>query len=356
LTEDPEILRSMLDALSAEIMPVEGANLPPALEMARMELEASATPGTILLVTDGIEPAELSALEQQDDTPVITLFAAPESEALGALEAAEASDVVRLTSDNIDLGHIQQLANSAYQASSLGNEKLEWEDRGWVFAWFGALLIAMWFRQGWTVRWSMGAGVFSLSLFQPSPAQADAVDWFLTQDQQGMLAYGKQDYEAAADAFQDPMWRAQSLMQMAKFEEAADILSHIDTPEAAFAEGFCWQKAQYFQQSIRAYERAVALRPDYPDAEHNLMLARAVARLLDPGRKQDTEGDQNINIEGGESRPEDFGDAILTPTNQKSATAQTQFTTAEEWMRAVDTDMGEFLKVRFKMEARDAKQ
>lgn len=354
LTEDPEILRSMLDALSAEIMPIEGNKLRPALEMAQMELVASATPGTILLVTDGVEAADLSALEGgKEKPPLVLLFAAPEGEALDTLEQSPASGIVRLTADDADLDRIQRHANSAYQSASLGNDKLEWEDRGWIFAWLGALLMALWFRKGWTVHWALLVCGILPGLLTPSPAHADVTDWFLTKDQQATLAYDVQDFTAAADTFQDPMWRAQSLIRMGKFEEAADIFSRIDTPEAAFGEGYCWQKAQRFRQSVRAYERALALRPDYPDAEHNLVLARAIAKLVDPGRKQETEGDQRG---GGNGNPEDFGDTKLTSTNQMSASAQAEFSTTEEWMRAVDTEMSEFLKARFEMEARELAQ
>ncbi len=351
LTEDPEILRSMLGALSAEIMPVEGDKVGAALEMAQMELVASATPGTILLVTDGVESADLLAMEDgADKAPVVVLFAAPQDEPLGAL-SQRVSGVVRLTADDTDLDRIQRFANSAYQSALLGNEKLEWEDRGWVFAWLGALLIALWFRQGWTVRWAAIGIALCLTAVRPDSVQAGAADWFLTPDQQGMLDYDAQDFESAAERFQDPMWRAQSLMRMGKFEEAADIFARIDTAEAACAEGYCWQQAQRFRQSVRAYERALTLRPDYPEAEDNLLLARTIAELLDPARKGDTKGDQSG---GGKGSPEDFGDVELTSTNQMSATAQAEFTTTDEWMRAVNTDMDEFLELRFGLEAREA--
>ena len=105
---------------------------------------------------------------------------------------------------------------------------------------------------------------------------------------------------------------------------------------------------------MRAFERALALRPDYPEAEHNLVLARAVIRLFEPAQERDTEGDQSG---GGKGSPEDFGETDLTSTNQlSSGSAQVEFTTADEWMRAVDTDMEEFLQSRFEMEAREATQ
>lgn len=369
LSEDPQILQSMIEALSPEIMPLEGSNLRPALEMAQMELSGSATPGSILVVSDGIESTDIAALTAEDEqSSLIVLLATPNVKAHDELKQSKARAIVPLSADDSDIQEIVRHVNSSFEAASLANNELEWEDKGWLFAWPAALLIALWFRRGWTVDWSLlgkrkqtskssvSAIVIlcglSFGLFSPTPAHANALDLFLTQDQQGMLSYQQQNYQQASDVFQDPLWRAQSLMKQAKFEEAADIFSRIDLPEAAFAEGYCWQQAQRFKQSIRAYERALILRPEYADAEHNLLLTRAIVKLLKPVQQEDREGDQSG---GGKGNPDDFGDVQLSSTKQMSSNSQAAFTTAEEWMRAVDTDMSEFLKVRFAMEAQEKK-
>ncbi len=354
LSEDPEILRTMLNALSPDIMPVKGNRLGLALEMAQLELKGATTPGTILLVTDGITESELLALEaHSDQTPVIVLFVAPKDEPIGLLEQASGISVIRLSADDNDINQIQQLANSAYQAALLGNEQFEWEDKGWLFAWLGALFVAFWFRQGWTVQWSLVLVTISLTSLYSPVTQAETIDYFLTQDQQAMLAYNEQNYQVAADKYQDPMWRAHALIRMGEFEAAAYIYSRIDTPEAAFAEGFCWQQAQRFKQSVRSFERAISLRADYPEAQHNLKLARAIAKLIESERERDGEGDQTGK---GKGNPEDGGASTLSSTNEMSSFSSPQFTTTEEWMRAVDTDMADFLKARFSMEAQEVKQ
>lgn len=352
LTGDAEILRNMLDAVTVDIMPVDGANVAGALELAQAELTASAAPGSILLVTDGVGGADLQALDtDKDAAPVTVFFAAPDRTQMGPLQ--QVSHVVQLTADDSDLDQIQSLAKSAYQANIIGDERLEWEDRGWVFAWMGALLIALWFRQGWTVRWTIVACALSFSLAQPRIAQAEVMDWFFTPDQQGMLSYDAQNYETAAAQFDDPMWQAQSLMRMGQFEEAAGIFARLDTAEAAFAEGYCWQKAERFHQSMRAFERAVVLRPDFPEAEQNLLLARRMVTLMTPSQERDTKGDQSGE---GQGNPEDVGDAELTSTKDISGNTHGDFTTAEEWMRAVNTDMKELLQIRFKSEAQESNQ
>lgn len=356
LTEDPQILRTMFDALSPDIMPEEGNALQAAMELAELELTGSSTPGTILLVTDGIEGADLSILNNRKDlSPAIVLFAAPAGEPLGLLDQFKGAGLVRIGADDTDIEQVQRLANAAYQSAQLGNEKLEWEDQGWVFAWFAALLIALWFRQGWTVQWSLMLCVLSLGMLPSTPAQAEAVDYFLTKNQQAALAYDNQDYEIASQTYEDPMWRAQSLMQMGDFEAAADIYMRIDTPEAAFAEGYCWQKAQYFRRSVRAYERALVLQPDYPEAEYNLMLARAIAKMVKSDREREGKNDQSGGGKGNPDDPDIYAE-ISKEIEKYSSSSLPTFTTTEEWMRAVDTDMSDFLKARFKMEAREAKQ
>ncbi|WP_295890576.1 VWA domain-containing protein [uncultured Vibrio sp.] len=354
MTEDPLILRTMFDALSPDIMPKEGNALQSALDLAEMELSGSNTPGTILVVTDGIEGSDLTALNDRDDkSPVIVLFAAPASEPLGLLDQFNGPKVVRIGADDTDITEVQQLANSAYESAMLGNEELEWEDQGWVFAWIAALLIAFWFRKGWTVQWSLVLCSLTLGTLHSNPVQAETVDYFLTKDQQAAIAYDNQDYETASQTYENPMWRAQALMQMGDFEAAADIYMRIDIPEAAFAEGYCWQQAQYFRQSIRAYERALVLKPDYPEAKYNLMLARAIAQMVTSDRKRDGDSEQSG---GGKGNAEDGYDEIRKDIEKYSSTSSPTFATTEEWMRAVDTDMSEFLKARFKMEAQEEKQ
>ena len=76
LTEDPGILRPLLESLTPQVMPVEGDNPAAALTMAETILEQADNPGAVLFVLDDMNPAATDALAQAN-VPVLILLAAP---------------------------------------------------------------------------------------------------------------------------------------------------------------------------------------------------------------------------------------------------------------------------------------
>ncbi|MDO6484011.1 vWA domain-containing protein [Shimia thalassica] len=355
LTEDPNILRAMLDGLSPKVMPSDGNNVTAALELARAELSKTETPGTILLVLDSIDRADLAALQPTEGgDPVVVLFAAPETEPLGALVEMASSSVIRLTADDSDLNKIERAAESAYRAALLGDDRLDWEDRGWVFAWPAALILLLWFRQGWTMRWALALLLLG-NLFAPNTARADVVDWFLTADQQGMVAYNNKEYADAAELFLDPMWRALALFKSGQYPEAADVYSRMDTAEAAFGEGMAHTRNREYRPAIAAYTKALELQPDFPEAQHNLEVTTYVLEYVESAREaSDTGEDSGIGAD----------DVVYDNEADRGADTQTDFLqeekpvfkSTEQWMRSVDTEMGDFLRSRFLLEASGGNQ
>ncbi len=352
LTEDPNILRSMLESLTPEVMPVEGENATAALKLAQAELAKSETPGAILFVLDDLSGADVAAFGDSgaDDASVIFLVAAPEGSPRGALDQLDA-EIIQLSADDTDLQAIDRAAASAYRAALLGDERLDWDDRGWVLGWLAMPLLLLWFRRGWTMRWALAlmlAGTFGA----PGSARADVVDWFFTPDQQGMMAFRDKEYGAAAELFQDPMWRGQALFKSGQYPEAADLFSRIDTAEAAFAEGMARTRNREYRPAIAAYEKALELQPDFPDAEWNLAVTKAILDYVEDAREAGDTGE-----EGGIGAD----DVVFDNEANKGAETETDFSeeeqaageglqTTEQWMRSVDTDMGDFLRTRFLQE------
>lgn len=354
LTEDPNILRAMLEALTPAVMPSKGENATAALEIARAELAKSETPGAILFVLDELNPTDvatfMSTAEGQGDVLVIFLVAAPEGTPRGALDDLSGATVVQLTADDTDLRAIERAVASAYRAALLGDERLEWDDKGWLLGWLALPLFLFWFRRGWTMRWAVVLCLLSWA-FSPGTARADVRDWFITPDQQGMMAYRDKDYAGAAALFQDPTWRGYTLFKSGQYPDAADLFSRLDTAEAAFAEALARTRNREYRPAIAAYERALELQPDYPDAEWNLAVTRAILDFVEMAREQSDTGEEaGIGAD----------DVVFDNEAKGGADTQTDFSeqeddlptiqTTEQWMRSVDTDMGDFLRIRFLQE------
>jgi len=355
-TEDTAIIRPYLEGLEPDVMPVAGANATAALELAQQMMATEATPGGILMVLDGLDTADLAAFgAAQDQSLAVHMVAGPDVRDPG-VDQLGSIPVVRVTADNGDIRQLDHLLNADYRRAMLEDGDQPWEDRGWWLAVPALLIGVLWFRRGWTMRW--GAIVLALSLggLAPAPARAEGiVDWFLTPDQQGQRAFRQKDYARAAESFEDPMWQGYALYKAGKYAEAAEVLNRLDTAEATFTKGMAHIRNREYRDGVRAFERVLELDPEYPGAEHNLKVAREIVDYVETAREQsDTGEDSGIGAD----------DVVFDNEANRGADTQTErqpreqggLLTAEQWMNTVDTRTGDFLAMRFRLEAAEAGQ
>ena len=346
----PNILRSYLEGLSPEIMPKEGANAFPASELAVTELARSDTPGAILFVLDDLAPQDVAQFQNSagNRPPVIFFVVAPDSVQIPQLEGIANTSVVRLAADDTDLDRIERRVLSAYREALLEDENQTWDDKGWLIAWPAALLLLVWFRRGWTMRWVV-IGALMIGATGPNRAQAEGWrDWFWTPDQQGRLAYDDKDYTRAATLFRDPQWQAYTLFRDGQYEAAADAYAAMNTAEAAFGEGMARLRNRQYRPGVHAFERALELQPDFASAQKNLEIARAIVKLVEETQSQSDTGEE-AGI-GADDVVFDNESGLGAETQIEAGDDTASLQTAEQWMRSVDTQMGDFLKSRFLIE------
>ena len=101
-----------------------------------------------------------------------------------------------------------------------------------------------------------------------------------TPDQRGAWSMREARYEQAAQDFRDPVWRAVATFRAGDFKEAARILSGLDTADAAYNHGNALVMLGQYEDAVKRYDRALALRPGWSDAEANRALARLRAERL----------------------------------------------------------------------------
>lgn len=347
LTEDPNILRPLLEGLSPAVMPRPGDDAGAALAAATEILGPAGATGAVLFVLDDLNPADVAALNAPRDpaVPVLFLLAAPEGVAVPQLDRVEGAETVRLSADDRDIARIERRLRAVQAAALAGDARLQWDDRGWWLAWPVALLTALWFRRGWTMRWALAVLVFALAQ-TPGTARAQGwADWFLTPDQQGRLAYERGEPARAADLFEDPDWTGYALYRSGRYEEAAAHYARLDSAEAAFAQGMAQIRNRQYRPAVRSFETALERRPDYPEAARNLEVARAIVAYVETAREQSDTGEER-----------GIGADDIVYDNESGRGAETRIEapeedaaplTAEQWMQSIDTDMGDFLKSRF---------
>lgn len=355
LTEDPNILRPLLEGLVPAAMPVEGDDAGAALGTAAGILSDAETAGAVLFVLDDLNPADVAAFNAETDParpPVLFLVVLPEGRDLAQLANIRGATVVHITPDDRDVARIERRVRAAYAEALAGDDRLQWEDRGWWLAWPALLLALIWFRRGWTMRWAVALVVLS-GMGAPGSARADGwADWFLTPDQQGMIAFRRKDFARAGELFEDPYWRGYAKYKAGQYEEAARILARLDSAEAAFAEGNALNRNRAYREAARAYEKALVRRPDYPEARHNLQVTRAIIAYVEAAREASDTGEEagigadDVVFDNESGRGQD---TVVEAPGEDAAPM-----TADQWLSSIDTDMTVFLRARFLLENAEA--
>ena len=317
LTDDVETIAAMLPALSPSIMPTDGDNAAPALEMAAELLQQAAFPrGDILLLSKGVgdRASTLHAAEKVHESGyrlsvlgVGTDTGAPIPKASGGfgklsrLDAATLREVAaqgggryhRISADTSDIDSLLGAGNAlADQLDRTPSHSLQrWVEHG---AWLLLPLLvvaAAGYRRGW-----LG---LALLLLAPPPGEAGWLDLWLTPDQQGAKLMAQRQPEAAAERFRRSDWRAAALAAAGRHEAAARLWQTLEGAEARYNQGNALARAGRFHEAIAAYAAALALDPGHVDAAANKALLERLLRRRDSGGSNDNAEETKEGESGG---------------------------------------------------------
>jgi Ca-activated chloride channel homolog len=371
LTADSQLFTMYLDSLSTSLMPRHGKNTTQALSAAQQILSEAAVPGTVLFVTDGVEPAARPSLQKfvdssedsilvlgvgtsrggpiregpnhfAEDSSGRRLFSKLDTDALKSLGVSATT----LTLDNSDIEWIQRRVQSHLQATQEKNTQTRWMDEGYWLLFPIVVLAALWFRKGWTVQWSRGA--LAILILFPFPAASDLgrrfLDLWLTPDQQGRYYFEKGNYATAAERFSDPMWKGIALTRAGNYADALNQFALSDSAEAWYDQGNALACLKRFPEAAHAYEQALQRKPGWPETEDNLALVRS---LIPPPKKEDENQEAAPSPEKGESEMEKKGDS--KKGTKRVAVSSEQM--ADIWMRNIQTSPAEYLRRRFAIQA-----
>ncbi len=349
LTDDPTVLLPFLEALDRGIMPDQGRRASAALTLGENLLANEDTPGTILFVTDGIDPGDIASFPAGGSTRA-AMIVAPDG---GGAEVADWSRragvrTVPVSVDDSDIRAVQRALASSLARAAAAQGRLA--DDGWLLALPASLLVLLWFRRGTTLRW--GAMALAVLLAVPPQARAAGLSdtvagWFWTPDQRGARLYAEHRYADAATIFANPEWRAAALFRAGKYTEAAGLWAPIQTSTAQYDRGLALVRGRDYAGGQAAFEAALKLDPANAAAEHDLDVTRRIIAYLNETRDAEDQGSQ--------SEPPDATVSDLTGDEGKrvriDAGSQLSEDAAAEWMRSVETRPADFLKSRFAIEA-----
>lgn len=311
LTTDTDTINSQLEALNTDIMPSPGSNTDIAIKKAVDLLhQAGLAQGHILLVTDGVDAdsaAEARRILGEYHLSVLamgTAEGAPIPIANGGflkdnngnivvarLNSAELSDLAAAghgiyqpaTANDTDVEQLNNLFNKAVNSkNSEQTDSLlqQWDEKGpWLL-----LLVLPWAA----LRFRKGLLTFALICLLPLPQNAEALDWqsfWETKDQRAQLAFQQQQYDQAAEAFENQDWRAAAQYKAGHYQEAAETLKNTQTADGLYNRGNALAKAGQLQEAIQAYDQTLKLNPQHADAKYNKDLVEK--QLQDQQKQQD---------------------------------------------------------------------
>lgn len=323
LTTDNATINSQLEALTTDIMPSPGSNTAAAIAKAVDLLQQAGLPqGHILLVCDaadddsiaeagqvlgdyrlsvlGLGTAEGAPIPQagsgflKDEQGNIVLARLDGSQ-LAELAVAGHGIYQPATVDDADIERLGSLFNGAMQQDRIEQIDLrlqQWDEKGpWLL-----LLILPWAA----LRFRKGLLLWLLLLLAPLPQDSYALDWqslWQTQDQRAQQAFSRQQYQQAAEQFQDPAWRAAAQYKAGQFQEAAETLKDAQTADDHYNRGNALAKAGQLPAALGEYQQALKLEPKHQDAQANY---EAVKKALEQQQNQQNQQDQDSQNKSSE--------------------------------------------------------
>jgi Ca-activated chloride channel family protein len=167
-------------------------------------------------------------------------------------------------------------------------------------------------------------------------------DLWLTPDQRGRLLMSESRPVDAAKTFRDPLWRGVALFRAGEFKEAAQSFAARDTAEGAFDQGNALVMLGQYDDAMKRYDRALALRPAWQAALTN----REIARIR--GERKKLQGGETGNTD---NKPDEI---VFDKTKKggEDTAVEGEKPMSDEavralWLKRVQTRPADFLRAKF---------
>ncbi len=312
LTDDNATIANLVPALETDMMPAQGSNLSAALSKTTTLFKQSGViKGDILVVTDDIRQADKEAIKKvQSQGFRLSVFGIGTSEGApiplqgsvdgGFLQDSNGAIVIpKLQPDKLqsyaltggglytglragdsDVNKLSRLFQSSEIAQDTNNKDMNadvWQEEGhWLLVPL-LLFAALWARKGWIAVILPFAVVFTLSLPQAAYAETtiaqkpvlDTKNLWSSPDQKAMRAFNQGDTKKAAEQFTQPEWKASAYYRSGDYESAARTLENTSNSDGLYNKANALAKLGKYEESIKAYDRALELNENNEDAKFN---------------------------------------------------------------------------------------
>ena len=351
LTHDANTISSLLPGLHPNIMPVPGSRADLGVELASDLLSRSiGSQGHIILVTDGIEESEISAVKNASGANEFSILAVGTEagspialKAGGFLKDRKGAIVIPklnlkplrklanqvkggltlLSPDDRDVNQIiaAETSEGSYTEDEQQRTSDKWNEEGPWLLLIVLPLTALLFRRG--VLFSIGLIV--LPAFFALPDTVRAFSWddlWLRPDQQAAELFHQGETDYASKLFEDNEWKATAAYRYGDFEKAVEQFAKQDNTRANFNRGNALAFAGRLQDAIDSYEKVLSDNPQHKDAKFN-------KKLVEDLLKTQNKSQQNKQQQGQQNNKQDQS-SESTESQQKPGTEQDKNQSAEK--------------------------
>ncbi len=190
-----------------------------------------------------------------------------------------------------------------------------------------------------------------LAVLALAPGCSPSMDWVLTPDQQGRLAFERGDLERAARLFEDRTWRGIAAYELGDYAGAARALAAVPSARAQFQYGNALARLERLPEALAAYDRALEAQPDFPEAVFNRDWVQGLQDLAD--QEYEDAGGTGGKLEADEIVFDERGAKGKGEMTAPEARAQglSEAEMRDLWMRRVQTTPADFLQLKFAVQA-----
>lgn len=295
ITDDARLIKNLLPEVTQGIMPLNGDRLDRALEMAADRLKNGGyTHGNIVVLApdagqrfDLALSAAKKAFSEGYRVSVIGINKAP-SERLKLVAENGGGHYASYTAGNEDIKNmLPDLEPNSDQLKISENLRSQWLDAGYFLVIIPLLCCLYFFRKG------ILAGLLLISF--TAPAQAG---FFLNNNQEGYRAFQHEDYQKAAEKFENPQWKASSQYRLGDYQKAYENFSQANDTTSLYNQGNALAKGGKIEEAIKKYEEVLKIESNHEDAKFNLEYLKKQQQNKQSQNNQDKQNqDQNKDQE-----------------------------------------------------------
>ncbi len=265
LTEDVQIIKSLLPQIVPNIVPDNGDRLDRAIALALERFKAAGyAKGNIVIFASDVGQRldlaldKIKEAEQMNYTINIADTSYSGNEKLQMLAEKGNGVYFKVKDGNMQIILDKLRIEDKDKMTLSQNLRSNYLDYGYYLVFISLLCMLPFFRRGLLVL------IFCCCFV----GQANA-GFLLNDNQEGFRLFNEEQYEAALEKFKDSVWRGISLYKLEKNEEALQEFSKEQSETAIYNAGVVLTKLCKYDKALSAFNAVLKQNPNNEDAAYN---------------------------------------------------------------------------------------